>query len=81
MGDIRQETVVAMMPQTLRSKYGDSMGTDIWRALQVVDRKDHAICSVLDAFDELVTDEQRHELVKAIWQRYYNKIAMNAIEV
>lgn len=72
---------MAMMPQTLRSKYGDSMGTDIWRALQVVDRKDRAICSVLDAFDELVTDEQRCELVKTIWQRYYNKIAMNAIEI
>lgn len=81
MGDIRQETAMAMLPQTLRSKYGDSIGSEIWKVLQVVDRRDQAICSVLDALDNLVTDEQKEELLKVIWKRYYQKIASCAIEV
>lgn len=81
MGDIRQETVMAMRPKGLQDKYGDSLGTDIWKVLQVVDRKDSAICSVLNAMDNLVTDDQRQELIKVIWQRYYQKIACDAIGI
>lgn len=81
MGDIRQETAMAMLPQTLRSKHGDSIGSEIWKVLQVVDRRDQAICSVLDALDNLVTDEQKEELLKVIWQRYYQKIASCAIKL
>lgn len=79
MGDIKQATQEAIMPKALRSEFGDAVGNEVWKVMQVVDRKNDAIQTVLTALKNADTDERRMMIVDAIWRQYYQKIAAIAI--
>lgn len=81
MGDIKQATQEAIMPKALRNEFGDALGNEVWKVMQIVDRRNDAIQGTLAALRNVDTDEQRMMIVSAIWQRYYQKIASKAIEI
>lgn len=81
MGDIKQTTLEAIMPNALRREFGDEVGNEVWSVMRIVDRKNDAIQSVLTALRIADTDIRRMMIVNAIWQRYYEKVAINAVSI
>lgn len=81
MNDIRQSTKDMVSPTALREKYGDAIGMDVWRILQIVDKNDKAIITVITAMDALQNESQRKALIDKIWERHYQKIANSVIAI
>ena len=67
MGDIKQTTLEAIMPNALRREFGDEVGNEVWSVMRIVDRKNDAIQSVLTALRIADTDIRRMMIVNAIW--------------
>ena len=81
MSKIKQSTAEDIMPFALRAEFGVDMGEAIWKTFQIIDQTEEAVQTVLKALRKASSDTERSKIINIIWQRYYRKIAVKAIEI
>ena len=81
MSKIKQSTREAIMPSALNQEFGVDMGQVIWKTFQIIDQTEEAVQTVLKELRKANSDTERSKIINAIWQRYYEKIAIKAIEI